>query len=157
MQYPASPHSGLLYVCVIYGCTRGVASTTICQTRLIYLSMSTLGSLYILTFTWNVGVEPITSYILYRLYKKNPSVQSPCNPRRTLQGFSWGCTEWFLLKNLYCTEWFLLKNLYCLSERLVNRLQGGRGSGTSLYKLPQHKLWRVCVPCIRYALHRWEV
>ena len=27
----------------------------------------------------------------YRFFKKNPLVQSPCNPRRTLAGFSWGC------------------------------------------------------------------
>ena len=27
----------------------------------------------------------------YRFFKKNPPVQSPRNPRRTLQGFSWGC------------------------------------------------------------------
>ena len=27
----------------------------------------------------------------YMFFAKNPSVQSLCNPRRILQGFSWGC------------------------------------------------------------------
>ena len=27
----------------------------------------------------------------YRFNKRNPSVQSPCNPRKTLAGFTWGC------------------------------------------------------------------
>ena len=40
--------------------------------------------------------------------KKKPLAQSPCNPRRTLQGFSWGCMvivlKVFLLNNLHCLE-----------------------------------------------------
>ena len=27
----------------------------------------------------------------YRLFRRNPSVLLPCNPRRTLAEFSWGC------------------------------------------------------------------
>ena len=43
----------------------------------------------------------------YRFFRKNLSVQSPCNPRRTLQvllGLHGDCTKGFFLKNLYCLE-----------------------------------------------------
>ena len=39
----------------------------------------------------------------YRLFWRNPSVLSPCNPRRTLEGHG-DYTEGFFLTNLYCLE-----------------------------------------------------
>ena len=40
---------------------------------------------------------------LYKFFKKNPLVQSPCNPR-VLLGLHGDSTKGFLLKNLYCLE-----------------------------------------------------
>ena len=39
----------------------------------------------------------------YRFFRRNPSVQLPCNPRRTL-GLHGNCPEGFFLKNLYRLE-----------------------------------------------------
>ena len=39
----------------------------------------------------------------YSFFKKNLSVLLPCNPRRTLQGFFWGCMVIVLKGSLYRT------------------------------------------------------
>ena len=40
----------------------------------------------------NIGAEPdIVHSKQYRFFRKNLSALLPCNPRRTLQRFSWGC------------------------------------------------------------------
>ena len=38
-----------------------------------------------------VNVYCIINTKQYRFFEKKPSVLLPCNPRRTLQGFPWGC------------------------------------------------------------------
>ena len=56
-----------------------------------------------------IGISPYRTLHSkqYGFFRRHPSVLIPCNPWRTLAGFSRGCmdsTRRFFLKNLYCLE-----------------------------------------------------
>ena len=55
---------------------------------------------YRCTFSDNVSLHSKQ----YMLFRRNPSVQLPCNPALNCAGLHDDCTEGFFLKNLYCLE-----------------------------------------------------
>ena len=66
----------------------------------------------------------------YRFFKKNPSVQSPLNPRRrVLLGLHGDSTEGFLLKNLYCV---VREKIILVFSSVVRKLIQGRISELQL-------------------------